>query len=224
MESAEPSELKPSVKYKRAPNSQTLEFLATTNCRTIAEVGVERGSTADGILRWLNGRGMLHLFDFEDQLVRTGGTLRERGFSNFVTHGNSRCTLDSYNWSLMRLLSDNPEPIFDYIYLDGAHPWAHDALAFLRIDLLLQPGGYVDFDDYHWTIDESRTVNPRIKPVMSDLYTEEQIKTPQVKIIVDLLVPRRGTYEEVVANNVFCKRKAGGLVSLVRQALPGRGL
>jgi hypothetical protein len=35
-------------------------------------------------------------------------------------------------------------PMFDYVHLDGARTWAHDAMAFLLIDLVLQPGGYVD--------------------------------------------------------------------------------
>jgi hypothetical protein len=39
------------------PNMKTLEFLATTQSRTIAEIGVERGATSKEILRWLDGLG-----------------------------------------------------------------------------------------------------------------------------------------------------------------------
>ena len=39
-------------------------------------------------------------------------------------------------------------PIFDYVFIDGAHTWMLDALAFLLVDRLLRVGGYVDFDDY----------------------------------------------------------------------------
>jgi predicted O-methyltransferase YrrM len=207
MESIEHGKATGADVYKPGPNTKTLKFLSTTSCRTIAEIGVEWGLTSEGILRWLDGRGTLHLFDFEDRLAKTSRTLGEKGFSNFVTHGNSRCTLDSYNWSLMELLRDNPEPIFDYVFLDGAHTWAFDALAFFLIDLLLRPGGYLDFDDYYWTIASSPTVNPEVNPVMNSLYTEAQISTPQVKIIVDLLVRRRDDYEEVVPNKIFRKRR-----------------
>jgi hypothetical protein len=194
-------------RFRPGPNVGTLQFLPTTSCRVIAEIGVERGETSEGILRWLNGQGTLHLFDFDDRLERTSQRLRDNGFTNFVTHGNSHCTLDSYNWSLMELLRDNPGPILDYVFLDGAHTWAFDALAFLLIDLLLQPGGYIDFDDYWWTVETSPTVNPGVKPVMASLYTEAQIKTPQVQLIVDLLVRRSGRYEEVVVNKIFRKRR-----------------
>lgn len=46
-------------------NVRTLEFLSTTQCRTIAEIGVARGATSKAILRWLDGAGVLHLFAFE---------------------------------------------------------------------------------------------------------------------------------------------------------------
>jgi hypothetical protein len=186
-------------------NLKTLDFLSTTQCRTIAEIGVERGSTSKEILRWLDGAGVLHLFDFEDRIKPVTERLHRAGFSNFVFHGNSRRTLDSYNWSLMKMLRDGPIPYFDYVYLDGAHTWGVDALAFLLIDVLLKPGGYVDFDDYDWTIAASPTINPRVYPAARKLYTEEQMGTPQVKLIVDLLVRREGRYEELVPDKVYRK-------------------
>ena len=105
----------------------------------------------------------------------------------------------------MKMLRDYQTPYFDYVYLDGAHTWGVDALAFLLIDRLLKPGGYVDFDDYDWTIATSPTINPSAYPATLKLYTEEQIGTPQVKLIVDLLVRREGCYEELVENKVYRK-------------------
>ena len=187
------------------PNVKTMAFLASTESRTIAEIGVDQGATSEAILTWLDGRGVLHLFDFEDTLSRVAKRLRAKGLTNFVTHGNSRRILDSYNWSLMKLLQDSPAPFFDYVYLDGAHTWAIDALAFFLVDLLLKPGAYIDFDDYYWTIDGSPTVNPRVYPRMREMYTDEQMQTRQVASIVELLVRRAGRYEEVVPNKIFRK-------------------
>lgn len=186
-------------------NARTMEFLASTDARTIAEIGVDQGVTAEAILVWLGGRGTVHLFDFEDCLDKVTQRLRTHQLTNFVAHGNSRRTLDSYNWSLMRMLQQNPAPLFDYVYLDGAHTWAIDALAFFLIDQLLKPGGYIDFDDYHWTIEQSPTVNPRVCPRMREIYTEEQMQAQQVALIVDLLVRRPGRYEEVVPRKIFRK-------------------
>jgi hypothetical protein len=195
-----------STSINLVPNSKTLEFLASTDSRTIAEIGVGQGATSEAILDWLDGRGVLHLFDFDDRLSTVTDRLRGKGLTNFVTHGNSHCLLDSYNWSLMTLLKDSPAPPFDYIYLDGAHTWAIDALAFFLVDLLLKPGGYIDFDDYSWTIDGSPTVNPRVYPRMREMYTDEQMQTRQVASIVELLVRRPGRYKEVVPNKIFRKR------------------
>src|ERR687893_48025 len=126
--------------------------------------------------------------------------LRAAGHGNVCAHGNSRRLLDSYNWSLMAVLAEHPDPAFDYVFIDGAHTWAHDALAFLLADRLLVRGGYMDFDDYGWTLASSPSLNPAAFPEVAALYTEEQITTHQVALVVDLLVRRDERYEEVVDN------------------------
>ncbi len=116
--------------------------------------------------------------------------------------------LDSYNWSLMRMLEQSDgRPVFDYVFVDGAHTWAHDALAFLLVDRLLVPGGYVDFDDYRWSLRNSPSMNPQAFPDVEVLYSEEQIDSRQVALVVDLLVRPDSHYEELVENKVFRKRE-----------------
>jgi len=195
------------VRPPAEPNNETLSFLSTTKCSAIAEIGVEWGSTSEGILRWLNGRGVLHLFDFEDRLHVVCERFTAEGFRNFVPHPNSRRVLDSYNWSLMEMLRDGPVPALDYVYLDGAHTWAIDGFAFCLVDRLLEVGGYIDFDDYYWTINESPSTNPKAFPAIRRLYTDDQMGVAQVKQVVDLLVRRSGRYEEVKPNKIFRKIK-----------------
>ena len=52
----------------------------------------------------------------------------------------------------------------------------------------------------HWRI------APAAFPEIEALYTEEQIATPQVALVVALLARRDERYEEVVADKVFRKR------------------
>ena len=68
-----------------------------------------------------------------------------------------RAGLDSIAWSsctrrmrhlryLQRVLRQQLrdgriEPVFDFVFLDGAHTWDADGLAFLLVDRLLKPGG-----------------------------------------------------------------------------------
>jgi hypothetical protein len=51
-------------------------------------------------------------------------------------------------------------------------------------------------------------MNPRAFPDVERLYTDEQIATRQVALVVDVLVRRDARYEEVVPNKVFRKRGA----------------
>ena len=107
----------------------------------------------------------------------------------------------------MEMLRDGPVPALDYVYLDGAHTWAIDGFAFCLVDRLLEVGGYIDFDDYYWTINESPSTNPKAFPAIRRLYTDDQMGVAQVKQVVDLLVRRSGRYEEVKPNKIFRKIK-----------------
>ena len=132
-------------------------------------------------------------------------TLEIAGFHNVRTFGSSYKFLDSYNWSLAKLFEQNTGPIYDYVFLDGAHTWAVDALTTFLVDRLLKVGGYLDFDDYNWTLGGSPTLNPKVFPLTGKLYTGEQITAKQVKMIVDLVIRRDPRYREVVPNKLFQK-------------------
>jgi predicted O-methyltransferase YrrM len=188
------------------PNERTVEQVRASGARVYAELGVYLGATAEAVAGVLGGEGEIHLLDFEDRVLPLAERLRERGHGNVIAHPNSRRVLDSYNWSLMKLLREGRAGSFDYVFIDGAHTWAHDALAFLLVDRLLAPGGHVDFDDYGWTLARSPSMNPETFPPTRRLYTDEQIEEPQVALVVDLLVRGDARYEEVVPNKVFRKR------------------
>jgi predicted O-methyltransferase YrrM len=190
------------------PNEQTVAFFAQSGCRRYAEVGVYKGYTAGRIAEVLGDEGEIHLFDYADRVEPVAAALRGAGHRNVVAHGNSRRLLDSYNWSLMRVLAECGGGVFDYVFIDGAHTWGHDALAFALADRLLAPGGYIDFDDYRWTLRASPTMNPAAFPEVERLYTDEQIDARQVALVVDLLVRSDERYQEVVPDKVFRKRAA----------------
>ena len=187
------------------PNERTVACFEAYGCRRYAEIGVYKGDTATRIAEVLAGAGEIHLFDYADRVEPVARRLRAHGHSNIVAHGNSRRLMDSYNWSLMSLLAAHEAPRFDYVFIDGAHTWAHDALAFMLADRLLVPGGLLDFDDYRWTLRRSPSMNPASFPDVERLYTDEQIDARQVALVVDLLVRRDPRYEEVVPDKVFRK-------------------
>lgn len=191
------------------PNRATVEFVRSTDARCIAEIGIYRGDTSEMLAEHLGGEGKLHLFDFDHRVQDVIGRLRRAGHTNVIGHPNSAKVMDSYNWSLMKVLEEHREPLFDYVFLDGAHTWQLDALAFCLVDRLLKTGGYVDFDDYDWSMERSPTMRPEVNPVTSELYTQEQIAACHVDLIINLLVRRSGRYAEVVRDKIFRKQGDG---------------
>lgn len=189
------------------PNERTVAAVRETGARVYMEIGVYLGATAAAVAEVLGEQGEMHLLDFADRVAPVAERLRVPGGPRVVGHANSRRALDSYNWSLMQLLRDGRAGTFDYVFLDGAHTWAHDALAFLLVDRLLKPGGHVDFDDYAWTLARSPSMNPEVFAPTRQLYTGEQIEAQQVALVVELLVRSDPRYEEVMPDKLFRKRE-----------------
>jgi predicted O-methyltransferase YrrM len=179
--------------------------LQRTQCRCIAEIGIYRGYTSSEIAKWLAGEGELHLFDFDNVVQMVTQQLASDGYTNVRGYGNSYKYLDSYNWSLATVLQDHPDPLYDFIYIDGAHTWAVDGFATLLADRLLLPGGYLAHDDYNWTLARSPSLNPAAFPLTARMYTDEQIRSRQVEMICDLLIRRSGRYEEVLKDTIWRK-------------------
>lgn len=190
-------------------NLETVAFVRSAASKVVAEIGIYQGDTSLELAKVLNGIGELHLFDFQDRVDAVAKRVRQAGFHNIKTYGNSYKLLDSYNWQLAKLIEKNDEPVFDYVFMDGNSTFAIDGLAFSLVDRLLKTGGYVDFDNYDFTLGSSRTFRPERFPLTGKLYTREQIDTKQAKMIIDLLVRKSGRYSEVVPNKIFKKMAAG---------------
>jgi len=119
----------------------------------------------------------------------------------------------SYNWRLMKFLEAEPQPRFDLCYLDGAHNWFVDALAFCLVDRLLAPGGWIIFDDLDWTFATSpaRKDSAAVQAMPADERT-----TPQVRKIYELLVKPHPDYHNFRTEDNWAlvqKRPVGELQS-----------
>lgn len=100
----------------------------------------------------------------------------------------------SYTWELMKLLEQEPQPRFDFAYIDGGHTWDVTGFGFFLVDRLLAPGGWVVFDDLNWTLSASPTM--RDLPEVRGL-PEEQRTTAQVRKVFELLVANHPSYIDV---------------------------
>lgn len=168
-----------------------------------AEFGFYKADTARNVCERFPNCS-LHLFDYFDNINNAQNKLKI--FENKIYYyGNTQKYNDSYNWNLIKLIErNNNEPIFDYCFLDGAHTFAIDALNYLLCDRLIRVGGYIDFDDYSWKLRGS-SLDPLKVPAIAEQYTNEQIDSKQVALIVDNLVRPDKRYREIVENKIFQK-------------------
>jgi hypothetical protein len=123
-------------------------------------------------------------------------------------------TASSYNWELMKIVrrqtvDERTVPCFDFCFLDGAHTWETDGLAFLLVDRLLREDRWILFDDVVWTLAGSPTLreSERVRGL-----PEEERSAQQVRLILELLVRPSSSYEvRVLGNHALAyKRPAAG--------------
>lgn len=169
------------------------KFIADKQVETILELGFKHGVSTCYMAAALSelGRGSIVAIDLEcaraatpnieELLDRIGERHRVKVFYEPT----------SYTWRMMRFLEEDPTPRFNLCYLDGAHSWFVDALAFFLVDRLLRPGGWIIFDDLDWTY----ATSPSLKESewVRNMPLDEQT-TPQVKKIYELLVKPHPNY------------------------------
>jgi predicted O-methyltransferase YrrM len=182
------------------------QLRAEQDVLTVAEVGVGIGSSTVEFLRVMAGAGTLHLFDFNDvlnQLVADLKTLDVSDGIRVVTHGNGRQRFNGYAWTLATMAAargrddDTPE-VFDFVYLDGAHVFHQDAPSCVLLKEMVKPGGYIVFDDMYWTFKGSPTMDPAIRPSVRDDFSDEQLSTPHVELVVDVFMRSDSRFEQVL--------------------------
>ena len=172
---------------------------------TVAEIGVGIGASTVEFLKVMAGAGTLHLFDFNDVLHQLVADLKPLDVSDgirLVTHGNGRQRFNGYAWTLATMAAargrDDATPeVFDFVYLDGAHLFHHDAPSCVLLKEMIKPGGYIVFDDMYWTVNGSPTMNPAVKPAVRDDFSDEQLATPHVELVVDVFMRPDDRFEQV---------------------------
>ena len=185
-------------------NTDTLKFMKTVFNKesnfVYAEFGAYHGGTALEILKYFPN-ALIYIFDYDHFVQIMKENLKS--FENRVNFfSNSEKFLYSYASSFSKLIASDKSLKFDYIFIDGAHTFAVDALIFFLAERSLKVGGYVDFDDYDWSIGTSSLKNNRI---MKKMYTSEQFDERQIKFLVDNFV-KGEKYAEVFPNKIFLKK------------------
>ena len=182
----------------------TIHFLKTHYAKesqfNYAEFGIYEGATSLAIAAYFPN-ATLYLFDYEKNISKHKHKFDLFG-SRVTFIENSEKYLDSYNWGLSNLIQSNPSLRFDYVFIDGAHTFAIDALTFFMCKSILKAGSYIDFDDYDWRILGS-SLDPAKIPEIAEIYSAEQISDFQVARIVNQFVRSDLDFFEVVEKKIF---------------------
>lgn len=102
----------------------------------------------------------------------------------------------SYTWWLKEQIiantgpDGNCRPVYDFVYIDGAHNWTIDGFAFFLTEQLLRPGGWLLLDDLAWSYGASTSsFGPGQGPNALGL-SEAERQVPHIGLVFDLLVCR----------------------------------
>jgi predicted O-methyltransferase YrrM len=179
---------------------------------TLCEIGVGIGATSLELCRLLDSRGEIYFFDFEDRIAHLLRDLANAGYSNIKGFGCERKRFNSYNWPLAKLAlasrTTQPGGIFDFVYLDGAHVFHHDAPTAVLLKELIKANGVVLFDDCEWTLANAPHLSGNHGPTgwarflwdylyIRWSYGTEQISHPHVAMICDLFFDHDPGFERV---------------------------
>jgi predicted O-methyltransferase YrrM len=156
------------------------------------ELGFAHGVSTVYLAAALEANGAGHLTSVDLLVARA----REPSAEQLLERAGlaARATLvfepTSYNWYLHSRIREQTsdlgvcEPYLDFCFVDGAHRWVDDGLAFFLVDKLLRPGGWLLFDDLTWRIEAL------------DVHESER-SIAQVREVFDLLVAGHPSYDHL---------------------------
>lgn len=197
----------PTIGLKRA--RIFYDFITANNLQTGLAVGLSRfGSIASiaGALQDLDFGSLIAMDVISAHNLKPAldETLQRLGLASLVqVYYEPR----SVNWRLMKLLEASRYESYDFCYLNGIPTWYEAGLAFCLIERLLKPGGWVVFEELHFTYRDSR-LRERIRV---EQMTEEEQACPQVERVFELLVE---------ANPHFCSFRRLNQLAFAQKRYP----
>ena len=184
----------------REQGRRIYDHVRATRPASVLEIGTANGVGAAYMAAALeaNGDGRLTSLDrttasFEPGPVKV---LADAGLAHRVAL--IRNPDSSYNWWLKKQVvartdaAGNTEPLYDLVYLDGAHAWDIDGLAVILAEKLLRPEGWLVLDDLDWTYATSPTLAASPPPELS----EEQLRESHMRAVFEVLLQAHPAFTE----------------------------
>lgn len=166
------------------------EIIQKFKCKSLCELGHLHGKSSIyiGSILEEQGFGKLMTYDLRYNSPSIINLIKEFNLEQFV---EPIISAEGYVWDLAKLIKEQSIK-FDFCYIDGSHTFESTTLGFILIDLLLEPNGIIIFDDLDWSLEKSISIfgNGMLTIPAYKGQTELQKKTPQVKMVCDLIVPK----------------------------------
>lgn len=109
-----------------------------------------------------------------------------------------------YSWFLhdeirRQAVEGRCRPKYDLCIIDGPKNWTIDGGAFFLVDKLLNPGGWIIFDDYAWTY--AGQAREATDGITHRALSDAERTTPQIREVFELLVVPHGSYANFVVHD-----------------------
>jgi predicted O-methyltransferase YrrM len=108
----------------------------------------------------------------------------------------------SYTWWLKELVSarsdraGNVEPLYDFVYIDGAKSFTIGGLTAVLVEKLLRPGGWLLFDDLDWRHTDAPGREATDGVVQREL-SERERSEPHLRAVFDLVIAQHPSFTEL---------------------------
>jgi predicted O-methyltransferase YrrM len=104
-----------------------------------------------------------------------------------------------YTWFLhdeiaRNTVNDVCQEIYDLCIIDGPKNWTIDGAAFFFADKLLKRGGWMIFDDYHWTYAKADDRRDATDGITHRTLSQAERETPHIREVFELLVKQHPNY------------------------------
>jgi len=177
---------------------------------SVLEIGVGIGATSIEIIDILDERDIIYFMDYEDKLreLRDDIDSTKTNTPEICYYGNSRKILDSYVWSLSKMVESGQK--VDVLFLDGAHNFVFDGLVLAMAKYLLNSGGYLVVDDPELMMRDIIKHNPSLEASVLEQYTDEQINSKQIERALNCFIYSDVEFGEILSDihemKIFVKR------------------
>jgi predicted O-methyltransferase YrrM len=159
------------------------KIILKNGCSKLCELGTchGKGTVYMAAILQEQGYGQLTTFDRPKNLPLSPNVEELLAEFNLQSYVKVITSPEGYIWDLADIIQQGTTR-FDFCYFDAGHTFAVSGLGFVLIDLLMESGGILIFDDLDFFPTD-------FVGIYKDL-TERQLKVPQIKMICDVLVSR----------------------------------